>query len=59
MNDKMVFGQYYNANSLIHKLDPRLKMLALVLLMIITDIINFLSSSNTTEGFFCINNFIF
>lgn len=41
MNDKMVFGQYYNTTSLIHKLDPRLKMFALVLLMVITFMIPF------------------
>ncbi len=41
MNDKMVLGQYYNTNSLIHKLDPRIKMFAIVLLMIITFLIPF------------------
>lgn len=41
MNDKMVIGQYYNTNSLIHKLDPRIKMFAVILLMVTTFLIPF------------------
>ena len=34
MNSKIVFGQYINGNSWLHKLDPRCKILTLFLLMI-------------------------
>ena len=34
MNDNIVFGQYIHRNSVIHKLDPRTKLLVLVLLMV-------------------------
>lgn len=34
MNDNIVFGQYIHRDSLIHKLDPRTKLLVLVLLMV-------------------------
>ena len=34
MNDKMVFGQYVNVNSWVHRLDPRTKILTLFMLMI-------------------------
>lgn len=34
MNGKMIFGQYYNSNSLIHRLDPRTKLICLFILMI-------------------------
>ena len=34
MNDKMVFGQYVNVDSWIHKLDPRTKILVLFVMMI-------------------------
>lgn len=34
MNDKLVFGQYYHRNSVIHNLDARTKILALIVLMI-------------------------
>lgn len=34
MNSKIVFGQYINANSWIHKLDPRTKLITLFLMMI-------------------------
>lgn len=40
MNDKMVFGQYVNGNSWIHKLDPRTKIIVLFLLMIGIFLIN-------------------
>lgn len=41
MNDKMIFGQYYHKNSVIHKLDPRTKFIALIIFMVITFIIPF------------------
>lgn len=34
MNGKMIFGQYYNSNSFIHRLDPRTKLITLFSLMI-------------------------
>ena len=34
MNDKMVFGQYYYGNSIIHKLDPKTKIVFTLLMMI-------------------------
>lgn len=33
MNSNMVFGQYYNSNSWLHRLDPRSKILGIILLM--------------------------
>lgn len=50
MNDKMVLGQYYNANSIIHRLDPRIKFVSLILLMVTTFLIPF-DSSNPIIGF--------
>lgn len=47
MNDKIVFGQYYFGTSWIHKLDPRSKLLAVLLFMISI----FLIDSFTTLGF--------
>ena len=34
MNDKIVFGQYINKNSWIHRLDPRCKVITLFMMMI-------------------------
>lgn len=34
MNDKIVFGQYYQSDSWMHKLDPRVKIISILLLMI-------------------------
>lgn len=34
MNSKMVLGQYYNSNSWVHRLDPRLKIVVLFIYMI-------------------------
>lgn len=34
MNGKIVFGQYYNSNSWIHRLDPRVKLASVLLFMI-------------------------
>lgn len=34
MNEKIVFGQYYQSDSWIHKLDPRTKLMSVILLMI-------------------------
>ena len=34
MNDKIVFGQYIHRNSPIHKLDPRVKLMVLMVLMV-------------------------
>ena len=34
MNSKIVFGQYYHSNSWFHRLDPRTKLLSVVLFMI-------------------------
>ena len=33
MNSNMVFGQYYNSNSWIHRLDPRTKILSIIFLI--------------------------
>lgn len=41
MNDKMVLGQYYNTDSFIHRLDPRIKMFGIIILMIVTFLIPF------------------
>lgn len=40
MNDKMIFGQYVNVDSWVHKLDPRTKILTLFILMIGVFLIN-------------------
>ena len=50
MNDKMVLGQYFNANSVIHRVDPRIKFKSLILLMVTTFLIPF-DSSNPVPGF--------
>lgn len=34
MNSKMIFGQYYNNDSIIHRLDPRTKLICLFIMMI-------------------------
>ena len=34
MNDQMVFGQYLHRNSFMHKLDSRVKLLVLIMMMI-------------------------
>lgn len=39
MNEKIAFGQYYNTNSIIHRLDPRIKLLALIVFMVIAFLI--------------------
>lgn len=39
MNDKIVFGQYIYRNSIIHKLDPRVKLGVLFIMMIGTFLI--------------------
>lgn len=39
MNEKLAFGQYYNTNSIIHRLDPRIKLLALIIFMVIAFLI--------------------
>lgn len=40
MNSKIVFGQYYHSDSLFHKMDPRLKIVCLFLVMITIFLIN-------------------
>lgn len=40
MNNKIIFGQYYEADSFIHKLDPRVKIIGLLTLFISLFIIN-------------------
>ena len=40
MNDKMIFGQYVNVDSWIHRLDPRCKIIVLFLMMIGIFLIN-------------------
>lgn len=40
MNDKMIFGQYVNVDSWIHRLDPRCKIVVLFLMMICIFLIN-------------------
>ena len=32
--DKVVFGQYYPTGSIIHRLDPRIKLLAVILYIV-------------------------
>ena len=34
MNNKIIFGQYYDANSWLHRLDPRTKLVSLLLMVI-------------------------
>ena len=34
MNSKVVFGQYYNSNSWLHRLDPRTKIVCIMIFMI-------------------------
>ena len=40
MNTKVVFGQYYNSNSWIHRLDPRCKLVSLIILMVSLFMVN-------------------
>lgn len=40
MNSKLVLGQYYNSNSWMHRLDPRLKICALFVYMIALFLVN-------------------
>ena len=40
MNTKVVFGQYYNSNSWIHRLDPRTKLISLIVLMVSLFLVN-------------------
>ena len=40
MNSKMVLGQYYNSNSWVHRLDPRLKIMLLFVYMIAIFLVN-------------------
>lgn len=40
MNTKIVFGQYYNSNSWIHRLDPRTKLLSLIIMMVSIFLVN-------------------
>lgn len=40
MNSKMILGQYYNVDSVIHKLDPRTKLIGLFVLMISIFLLN-------------------
>lgn len=40
MNDKMIFGQYVNVNSWIHRLDPRTKIIVLFMMMVGIFLIN-------------------
>ena len=40
MNSKMVLGQYYNSNSWVHRLDPRLKIIVLFIYMIAIFLVN-------------------
>ena len=39
-NGKIVFGQYYDSNSWLHRLDPRTKLISLLALVISLFIIN-------------------
>ncbi len=41
MNNSMIIGRYYQSNSIIHKLDPRTKLLALIVLMVAMFLIPF------------------
>lgn len=40
MNSKMILGQFYNVDSVIHRLDPRTKLISLFVLMISIFILN-------------------
>lgn len=40
MNNNIIFGQYYEANSLIHKLDPRIKFIGMIFMIISLFLIN-------------------
>ena len=40
MNSKMVLGQYYNSNSWVHRLDPRLKIMLLFVYMVAIFLVN-------------------
>ena len=40
MNNKLIFGQYYDTDSVIHKLDPRVKIIGVLLLFISLFFIN-------------------
>ena len=51
MNSNMVFGQYYNSNSWIHKLDPRCKIVAIMLLMVGLFVVNSLYTILAIFGF--------
>ena len=43
MNNRIIFGQYYEANSLLHRLDPRVKVIGLFFLSIALFVIQNLS----------------
>ncbi len=51
MNSKVVLGQYYNVDSWIHRLDPRTKILILVLFMVGVFLINDLTVLLGVLGF--------
>ena len=40
MNNRIIFGQYYNADSFMHRLDPRVKLIGLLLFVISLFVIN-------------------
>lgn len=40
MNDKIIFGQYYNSPSWFHRLDPRTKLIGIVLFMVVIFLLN-------------------
>ena len=51
MNSKMVLGQYYNSNSWVHRLDPRLKIIVLFIYMIAIFLVNSIYSLLGFLGF--------
>lgn len=40
MNNNIIFGQYYNSNSWVHRLDPRVKIISVILFMIMVFLID-------------------
>lgn len=57
MNNSMIIGRYLEKNSLIHKLDPRTKLISLILLMVSMFLIPY-SESTRYIGFLCLGGFI-
>ena len=57
MNNSMIIGRYLEKNSLIHKLDPRTKLISLILLMVSMFLIPF-ETQIPYLAFACLGGFL-